>query len=231
VAAFASTWALEGARKLTKAEKLRVLPFGSSLPVKHTARDIACQAADKRTRRKNECELLFIGVNWQRKGGAIAVETARLLNENGIRAKLRVAGSQPEGQIPHFVEPLGFINKSSEEGLQKLIDLYRSADFFILPTQAEAAGIVFSEASSFGLPCITYATGGVPEYVRNGVNGFCLEPGAPAARFATEIQRILSDHSEYEALATGGFQEYVQRLNWETSVGHLIRLCAQCTQA
>jgi glycosyltransferase involved in cell wall biosynthesis len=228
MAAFASTWALEGARELTGPEKLRVIPFGSSLPVQHTGQDIARQAIGKRTRRKNECELLFIGVNWQRKGGAIAVEVAKLLNENGIRTNLKVAGSRPEGEIPEFVEPLGFINKSSEFGMQKLIDLYRNADFFILPTQAEAAGIVFSEASSFGLPSITYATGGVTDYVRNGVNGVCLEAGAPAACFATEIRRILSSPSEYEFLANGAFREYEQRLNWSTSVKRLIVYCEEC---
>jgi len=228
IAAFASAWALDGASRLTDRDRLKILPLGSSLPVSHNADDIARLAAEKRATRKKQCELLFVGVSWERKGGAIAVETARLLNEAGIETRLRVVGSRPEGEVPPFVELLGFISKDSDAGKQRLIELYRSADVFILPTKAEAAGIVFSEASSFGLPSVTYATGGVTEYVRNGVNGICIEPGGSAALFAGEIQKLLGSASEYEAYALRAFNEYKTRLNWESSVRQLIDICSQC---
>jgi Glycosyl transferases group 1 len=230
IAAYASTWALEGASRITDVSKLRVLPFGSSLPVNHTAEDIARLAAARRSKRKDQCELLFVGVNWERKGGSIAVETARLLNEAGIQTTLRVVGSRPPCDLPSFVDIVGFLNKSSESGKQKLIDLYRSADFFILPTQAEAAGIVFSEASSFGLPSLTYATGGVPDYVRNGVNGVCLASGSSAAEFAMAIRQMMATPGEYSAYCSRAFQEYEERLNWKRSVRELVQLCSECAQ-
>jgi glycosyltransferase involved in cell wall biosynthesis len=230
IAAYASTWALEGAGRITDRAKLRILPFGSSLPVSHNEVDVVRLAKEKRTTRKKRCELLFVGVNWERKGGAIAVETARLLNDAAIETSLRVVGSQPEGEIPPFVEVLGFLNKSSESGKQRLVDLFRSADFLILPTKAEAAGIVFSEASSYGLPSVTYATGGVTDYVRNGVNGVCIEPGGAAERFAEEIQKILESPAAYEGYALRAFHEYKSRLNWESSVRKLIDLCSQCAR-
>jgi glycosyltransferase involved in cell wall biosynthesis len=228
IAAFASTWALEGAQRFARSASLRVLPFGSSLPVRHAEEDIARRAAKKRVKRMRRCELLFVGSDWERKGGETAVETARLLNERGIETKLRIVGSQPEGELPRFVESFGFINKSSEKGMQKLIDLFRVSDFFILPSNAEAAGIVFSEASSYGLPSLAYATGGVTDYVRNGVNGFCFEPGTGAEAFASEILRIMEDPAEYESLSVQAFAEYRNRLNWETSVRRLIGFCMEC---
>jgi hypothetical protein len=229
IAVYGSTWASEGAARLTDPGKLRVLPFGSSLPVSHSATDVARFAAEKRSIRKNQCELLFVGVNWERKGGAIAVETARLLNEAGIQTRLRVVGSRPDGEIPPFVDVIGFLNKNSDSGERQLIDLYRGADFLILPTRAEAAGIVFSEASSFGLPSISYATGGVPDYVRNGVNGVCIAPGSPAAEFAAAIEKIMASPAEYSAYCIRAFHEYQSRLNWPNSVRQLIDLCSQCT--
>lgn len=230
IAAYSSTWAMEAAGRITDSGKLRLLPFGSSIPVRHTEDDVALLARDKRLNRKRRCELLFVGMNWKRKGGATAVETARLLNEAGIDTKLRVVGSRPQGAFPSFVEFEGFINKNSDEGLSRLVDLYRSADFFILPTLAEAAGIVFSEASSFGLPSLTYATGGVPDYIRNGVNGECLVPGAPASEFAESIERMLLDPTEYEALSAKAFMEYRNRLNWEKSVQQLVEFCRRCIE-
>ena len=231
LAVFASKWAMEGARRLTDEKKLRVLSFGSSLPVHHTMDDVARWAAEKRKKRRHQCELLFVGVNWERKGGRIAVETARLLNEAGIETKLRVVGSQPDGPVPDFVDVLGFINKSSEAGLRRITELFQSADFFILPTTAEAAGIVFSEASSYGVPSLAYATGGVTDYVQNGVNGFCFESGAGADVFASEVQRVLADPREYEQLSLQAFDEYRNRLNWATSVRRLLEFCKECGRA
>src|SRR5262249_45337180 len=153
--------------------------------------------------------------DWKRKGGDIAIETAQLLNDAGIDTTLRVVGSHPEGEVPRFVEILGFINKSSDAGEKKLIEIFRGADFLILPTRAEAAGIVFSEASAFGLPSVTYATGGVTDYVRSGVNGICIQPGEPATGFAVAIQKILADPTEYAGYCIRGFNEYKERLNWD----------------
>lgn len=231
MAAFASTWAIESARSITSASKLRLLLFGSSLPVSHTAEDVAELADQKRKQRGRSCELLFVGVNWERKGGDVAVETARILNESGIETRLRIVGSLPAREMPPFVDALGFINKTSESGKQKFIELFRSADFFILPTRAEAAGIVFSEASSFGLPSLTYATGGVTDYVRNGINGVCIEAGGPAELFAEAIERMLADPAEYTAFCTRAFIEYKERLNWEQSVRKLIEMCQECAAA
>ncbi len=231
LAAYSSTWAMEAAKRLADASKLRLLPFGSSISVQHTAEEVATQARNKRVTRHNKCELLFVGVDWERKGGEIAIETARLLNHAGITTKLLVVGSQPTKPSPSFVERLGFINKSSHQGLQRMADLFQSADFFILPTKAEAAGIVFSEACGFGLPSLTYATGGTADYIRTGLNGVCFAPGAPASEFADRIRKLLSNPAEYEALSTGAFLEYKNRLNWRKSVQQLVQFCEQCKQA
>ena len=228
IAAYASTWALNAAAQIADPSKLRLLPFGSSIPVRHSTEDIASMSRKKRASRKNACELLFVGVDWVRKGGDVAVETARLLNESGVSTVLTVVGPTEKMALPAFVKSLGFIDKSSEEGIQRLVELFRNADFFILPTKAEAAGIVFSEASSFGLPCLTYATGGVPDYVRNGVNGFCFPPGTPASEFADHIRALLSDSAEYETLSRRAFSEYEERLSWESSVKQLIQICHGC---
>jgi glycosyltransferase involved in cell wall biosynthesis len=186
---------------------------------------------NKRANRRNECELLFVGTNWERKGGDVAVETARLLNEAGIKTVLRVVGPRQQKALPGFVESLGFINKNSEEGVHCLIKAFQSADFFILPTKAEAAGIVFCEASSYGLPSLTYATGGVPDYVRDDVNGFCFAPEAPASVFSSKIRELLSNPPKYTAISQRAFSEYQSRLNWENSVRLLIQICEDCVNA
>ncbi|HEY0757967.1 MAG TPA: glycosyltransferase family 4 protein [Acidisarcina sp.] len=224
-AVYASEWAAKSARQLTDPAKVAVLPFGASLTVDHSRSDVEVWARARREQRPRSCELLFFGVDWERKGGPIAIETAGLLNALGIPAHLTVVGSQPPTPLPDYVSALGFIDKASPEGVERIKSLLRESDFLILPSRAEAAGIVFCEASAFGLPSISYATGGVPDYVRNDVNGVCLAVGTPAAGFAEAIRDLLSDRARYAALCVSAFREYETRLNWKTSVSGLIDLC------
>jgi glycosyltransferase involved in cell wall biosynthesis len=224
-AAYASTWAADGAKQLTDPGKIFVLPFGASVAIEHTAQDVEAWAKRKRQVRPKSCNLLFLGVDWNRKGGAVAVESAKILNERGVPTKLTVVGCQPPDAVPDFVQVLGFVSKSTEEGRQKLKTLLWESDFLILPSVAEAAGIVFCEASAFGLPSLSYATGGVPDYVRNGVNGVCLPIGSSAADFADAVSEILRVPGMFEKLSAGAFHEYESRLNWDSSVRLLVDLC------
>lgn len=226
-AIYASQWAADAACQLTDPAKIRVLPWGAGVKVQHTCQDVLGWAKQKRAQRPNQCELLFIGIDWERKGGTLAVETARWLNNQGVRTKLRVAGCRPAQPLPDFVEVVGHVSKRTPEGRQRFGDLCRDADFFILPTLAEAAGIVFSEASAYGLPSITFDTGGVSDYVRHGISGFCLPPGSSPEVFGKAILETLSDETRYERMAANAFHEYETRLNWKTSVRGLIEILRQ----
>lgn len=159
-AVYSSEWAAETAHAHygVPRSKLRVIPFGPNMRVEHAPAE-AARFIDARA--TGCCRLLFLGVEWGRKGGALALETARKLNQMGLRTTLTVAGCDPfPSGAPDFVEPLGFISKRTEEGQRKLAELLRSSHFLILPTRAEASAIVFCEASAFALPVLTTETGG-----------------------------------------------------------------------
>jgi glycosyltransferase involved in cell wall biosynthesis len=224
-AIYSSHWAADIARTLTDPQKIHVIPFGSSIPATSTPEEIALRAREKRATRPHTCELLFVGVDWDRKGGDIAIDTARLLNQSGIKTTLRVVGSRPSAPPPDFVELLGFLDKSTPQGMQQLTRLFQNADFLLLPTKAEASAIVFCEACSFGLPTITCATGGVSDYIHHGVYGACLPLTATAADFASEIRTLLAQPARYEAFSSAASLASRDRLNWNTSIHALVDLC------
>lgn len=115
--------------------------------------------------------LLFVGVEWERKGGEIAVECTKLLNKKDTsrRYVLHFVGCQPPYEIKdENIKFYGFLNRNIPEQAQKMISLREQADIFILPTRAECAGIVFCESSAYGIPSITFDTGGIGDYVLNG---------------------------------------------------------------
>lgn len=160
--------------------------------------------------------ILFSGVEWKRKGGDIAVETVRLLNEQGVKARLIIVGIKKLPQqyvgLP-YVEYVGFLNKNDPEQYRRYVQLWREATLFLLPTQAECSAIVYCEASAYGVPVFTYNTGGTGDYVIDGVNGYKLSPSDGAAEFAACIKRNLNAAS-LQTLHEGGLRLYKEKLSW-----------------
>lgn len=227
---YSNEWAAEAARQYKVApSKIRVIPFGPNLPVKHDSRDVRMFV---KQRARDHCRLLFLGLDWVRKGGDLALEAAGLLNKAGLPTTLTITGCDPFGTKakPAFVENVGFISKRTGSGMRKLEHLLSTSHFLVLPTRAEMGAIVFCEASAHGLPSVTADTGGLASYVRNGVNGIRLPLAATAEDYAREILRMFRDQDFYEGLCLTSFEEFETRLNWRTSVRSLIQLMAECVK-
>lgn len=182
-------------------------------------------------RKGQTLNMLFSGVDWERKGGDIAVETVRLLNEYGINSKLIIAGIkqlQAKYENTPYIENLGFLNKNNIEQYKQYIRAMSNAHVFLLPTKAECAGIVYCEASAFGLPIFSYDTGGVRNYVRNGVNGYTLPISSGAKDFANAIINCV-EHNRLNDLHYGGIDLYKTTLNWN-SWGKRFRECIEIVE-
>jgi glycosyltransferase involved in cell wall biosynthesis len=222
-AVYASDWAAASATKYYRVpeKKLAVIPFGANIEIEHGMDEMESFLS---ARNHESCTLLFLGVDWERKGGQIAVDTARLLNLRGLKTQLIVAGCNVPGEKHAFVTELGFISKRTVEGRSKISELLRTSNFFIFPTRAECSAIVLSEASAFGLPIITTDTGGISTYVSQGTNGIRLPLTADAEVYADHIFRIFRDQKTYKAMAFSGWDEYSRRLNWQSSVSNLLSL-------
>lgn len=222
---FASDWAAKTAIDNYKvdANKIKVVPFGSNIESNRNIDDIR---AILRNKSYATCNLLFLGVDWKRKGGDIAVEVTKLLNERGIQAQLHVAGIKniPVNPLPSWIIDHGFISKSTKEGREKLDNLFLNSHFLILPTQAEAFGLVFGEANSFGVPAVTTNVGGVTTAVKNNLNGVTFSLDAKPEEYANFIEQTFQNKSEYEKLAFSSFNEYETRLNWKVAGKEIMRL-------
>lgn len=228
LAVYASDWArqtvLDNYR--VDAGKVHVVPFGANLPSDHSYEEVRALVRNRLTDR---CRLLFNGVDWERKGGELALEVARQLNQSGLPTELDVVGCEPPCEVPEFVNAHGFVSKSTPEGLQSMNRLLEMAHFLILPSRAECYGVVFAEASSFGVPSLANRTGGIPTVVTDEVNGRLFPLDADPSDYTSFIARTLSSRSDYEDLAMRSFNEYQTRLNWSVAgcrVRQLIReLC------
>jgi glycosyltransferase involved in cell wall biosynthesis len=158
-----------------------------------------------------------VGVDWDRKGGEVAVAAAEAMNRAGRRTELDVVGCVPPRGLPDFVRVHGFISKRDPAGRQRLAALYARAHFVIGPSVAESYGIAFAEACCYGVPVLAANTGGVATVIHDGVSGYLLPPGAPGDAYARIALGIAEDPLEYRRLALGAHREYETRLNWDAA--------------
>ena len=228
LALYASDWAARTAIENYDVDpsKIKVVPFGANMEGGRRSADIE-QILDQRDR--HTCKLLFVGVDWWRKGGDMAVAVAEKLNKRGVRTQLHVAGCEPPLRVlPEFVVNHGFISKGTAEGRKHLARLFSEAHFFILPARAECYGLVFAEASSFGLPSVASNVGGIPSAVRDGRNGRTFPLGEGPDAYCDYIEGMLASESDYRQLARRSFEEYVRHLNWDAAgrqVYEYLRAC------
>lgn len=90
------------------------------------------------------------------------------------------------GGLKEFVFYRGWIDG---EGKHSLL---ASSDIYIQPSYFESFGIAIVEAMSYGIPVIASETGGIPEIVRHGINGFLINPG-DMERFLENLLRLTAD--------------------------------------
>lgn len=214
---FSSEWAAASAigDYGVEKDKVRVIPFGANID-NVPALEFAVKDRLERRRSARGCKLLFLGVDWERKGGGIAFDALLELEKMGVSAELTVCGCIPPKTVSHKnLQVVPFLNKNEQEDREKLNHLLFDADFLLLPTRHECFGIVFCEASAFGLPVITTDTGGVSSAVRNGANGFMLPLEAKGYDYAALIRSIFNDDSTYAELVRSSRFEFDNRLNWD----------------
>lgn len=160
--------------------------------------------------------LLFLGVDWKRKGGDIAVSACKYLNAHGIPSTLHIVGIRELNEdiksLP-YVDYVGFLDKNNQMQYGKLVDMIKLCHCLLLPTIAECAGVVFGETSAYGLPSFTHHTGGTTNYVLNGKNGYGLPLGSTGEDFGKIIKRSL-ENGELEKMSKTCIEVYKEHLNW-----------------
>jgi glycosyltransferase involved in cell wall biosynthesis len=207
---FASEWAATSAIHNYKIDpkKITIVPFGPNLQHLPIENEVKWE-------KKDTCRLLFLGVHWHRKGGDIALKAVEKLEQLGMKVHLTIIGCIPPTPVdPDKITVIPFLNKNIPEEERQLFEHLKHSDFFILPTRAECAGIVFCEASAFGLPIIATDTGGVSTYVVEDKNGFLLPDSDTGEGYARKIYEVYNDVERYIELRKRSLFFYKEKLTW-----------------
>lgn len=191
-------------------DKVEIMLLGANIE-QVPSRDIIFKKLENKT-----LTMLFLAVDWDRKGGQLAYDALLQLHSQGIEAKLLVCGCVPPASCQHpGLEVIPFINKNRPEDYAHFVQLLSSSHFLILPTRADCSLLVAMEANSYGMPAITTRVGGVPDVVLDGVNGYCLPLAAEGAAYADLIARIYADPVRYQQLLASSRKRFEEELSWD----------------
>jgi glycosyltransferase involved in cell wall biosynthesis len=193
-------------------KRVHVIAWGANLPAEPSREEVERAV---RSRARDACSLVFIGREWERKGGDLVLATLAALRSRGVPARLTIVGVSPPVDVPDNVRVIPFLDKQGNDGWREFSELLSAAHLLIVPSRAEAYGQVYCEAAAFGVPSVARAVGGVPSLVADGRAGILVDAeNATAEAIAARIATLWSDRPAYETMALAARDEYEQRLNW-----------------
>lgn len=124
--------------------------------------------------------ILYVGRLSKEKGTAYLIHSMVKIKQQISDAKLIICGDGPErGMLINLVGQLDLGDRIQFVGAVSAEDVVRhmkSATLIVVPSIEEDLGIVNLEAMASGLPIIASNVGGIPDIVKDGVNGFLVNP-------------------------------------------------------
>ena len=160
--------------------------------------------------RKQEIpRFLWVGKDWERKGGPAVLRAFAALREEIPSARLDIAGGHPRVSAPGVVTH-GTFSLGDSEGRARAISLFETATVFVMPSRFEPYGIVHVEAGSAGVPSIGTTRGGACDSV--GPGGLLVDPGDEVGLVAA--MRRLSDPETARVFGERAL-EHSKKNSWE----------------
>ena len=171
------------------------------------------------TNRRNghPLNVIFVGADFLRKGGDILAKVASVEEFRNVHFHfVTKTFSGPHG-------PNVFIHSDMTINGNSLIDLYRTADVFVLPTRADSHSLASLEAMAMGLPVITTPVGGIVDIVNDGETGL-LVPTDDLPALTDRLRLLLQNPELRFQLGRNGRAHVERTFNLERNAAKIVDL-------
>ncbi|HSH94770.1 MAG TPA: glycosyltransferase family 4 protein [Roseimicrobium sp.] len=168
----------------------RIHPLPPSAPVMDAASVPVGRASGRRP------QILFIGGDFQRKGGPLLLECFQRQFATTCDLHLVTRADLP-------VKPPVYVHRNIEAGTREWRQRWSEADLFVFPSTLETFGIVLLEALAFGVPVIASRVGAAEDILAGGGAGWLVPPGDGSA-LKTAMEAALGDPAEARRRAAIG---------------------------
>jgi glycosyltransferase involved in cell wall biosynthesis len=167
-------------------------------------------------KRYDDQECLFVGIDFERKGGTDLLRAFKIVRETFPGARLHLVGP-PKLAIPHDLTNgvvfHGFLNKRIEPERKKLEDLYRRCCLFVLPSYYEGVGVSSLEAMLYQMPCIVTNGWGFTDTTIPDKTGYLVECGK-IEDLVDKLVKALSDPAKLRYMGEKGRCMVMESFTW-----------------
>jgi len=199
-------------------DKITVIPNGVDLKI-----------FDSTRAEKVPNQILYVGRLVDFKHVDWLIQAFALVLKEVPDAKLKVVGGGPErGNLEALVRKLNLQEHITFTGVtptyEAVTRYYKESEIFVLPSTVEGEAIVLKEAMAARLPLIAMNVpgSGVLSLVRDGENGFLLEPGRPEL-IAEKVVQLLQDEKLRKRMGTAG-RKFVEKFDWDVIAERTLRV-------
>lgn len=159
---------------------------------------------------KENNKILFVGRDFERKGGFLVLEAFKILKNSKKDAELHIAGPAT-CPFDNNIDGVFYYGDCNHENIEELMNL---CDIFCMPSYFEAYGLVFIEALAFGLPCIGRNAYEMPFFIENEKTGLLIDNDDPSD-LASKMNTLLKDLS-YKERVRSRRDWYISNYSWDS---------------
>jgi glycosyltransferase involved in cell wall biosynthesis len=162
-------------------------------------------------------ELLYVGVDFERKGGPLLLNALARVAKLFPKAKLHIVGPR-QIDIPTDIRDRvvfhGYVCRQTPDGAALFRDLFHRCSVFVLPSMYEPFGMSSLEAMLCQIPVVVTRGWGWLDTVQDGVNGFLVERGN-VEHLTDAIARCLSKPEKLRAMGQAGRNIILRNFTWD----------------
>lgn len=198
-------------------DRIRIIPPGVDLLAWSIPRHRS--AVNAHHERDRPFRLLFVGADFERKGGPLLLDVFRQSLRDTCRLYLVTKAAVPDEPGVRVYREFG----PNERGLR---ELYETCDALVLPTRADCFSLASIEAMATGVPVISCPVGGLPEIVEHQETGFLVPPDDGRALLSA-ILVLMRDPQRAHAMGLSGRRRVEERFDNARNSAMLIDLFSQ----
>jgi glycosyltransferase involved in cell wall biosynthesis len=165
-------------------------------------------------------KILFIGIEPERKGCNLLLESFRTIRQRFPKAELHIVGPSNLKELSEGVVFHGFLSKTDPDQKKAFEALLSDCTLFVLPSLYEPFGIAPLEAMIYQIPCVLTNDWAFREFVTPGVNGELIEKGS-VEDLTEKICSMLADPSRLALMGQCGRELVLSRYTWDAVVSRM----------
>ena len=210
----------------TRSQLMNLSPYAhwNKFVVARLGVDAAAFAPHPQPTPQETFEILCVGRLTPAKGQHLLIDAVDRLARQGRSVRLRLVGSGPDeaslrNHAGRLASPMTIIFEGAVNQ-DRIRGFYATANIFCLPSFAEGLPVVLMEAMAMQIPCVSTNIAGIPELIRNDIDGL-LVPASDLDALTEALTKLMDDSELRNRLAASGRARVMDHYNLARNVGGL----------